>query len=85
MLWSVFSNQLPPALPSDYFSSSVWNFLRGIGAIIAIPIAVIATITAILAYRRQQLHKQLTYQIISDAPIVSVNKTLEKMPSLTHS
>lgn len=75
-MWILFSTP-PPTQSSDFFSSSVWQFLSGIGAIIAIPIAVIATIIAFLAYRQQHQRKEITYEIVSDAPIISVNKALE--------
>ena len=75
MLLILLSNSPPQS--SDFFSSPVWQFLSGIGAIIAIPIAIVAAIVAILAYRNQQRQRELTYQIISDAPVVTVNPNVK--------
>lgn len=75
MFWSLFSNLLTPAPFFDFISSPVWTFLGGVGAIVAIPIALIPVF---LTSRQQQNRRELSYQIVSNAPIVSVNKALEK-------
>ena len=76
MLENLLSN-LPPQ-SSDFFSSPVWQFFSGIGAIIAIPIAIIAVVVAILAYRQQKQRKEIAYQIISNAPIISFNQAIKE-------
>ncbi len=75
MFWSLFSNPLPPAPSFDFFSNPIWTFLGGVGAIVAIPITLF---TVYLTFRQQQSSREFSYQIVSNAPIVSVNKALEK-------
>src|SRR5260370_13588583 len=71
MLLIIFSTT---AALSDIFSSSIWNFLSGIGAIIALPIALAGIV---LGYRQQRRRKEITYQLVSDAPIANIHKIVE--------
>jgi amino acid transporter len=78
MFWVMVSTT-----PTDFFNNPVWQFFSGvggIGAIISIPVIIIIAITA---YRQQLRHREISYQLISNAPIVSINKAVESQVEIT--
>ena len=60
--------------PYDPLRDTVWQF---IGVVVAILIGIAAIIIAFKSYRQQRHRKEITYQVVSDAPIASVNKAVE--------
>jgi hypothetical protein len=57
-----------------FLSNSWWSdFLGFLGVIITI----ISFIFAIVFYRRQRIFKEISYQVLSDAPIVNIDKRVK--------
>jgi hypothetical protein len=71
-MWlDLLANQSPPDFLHDPFGQFV------ITTSVAIIVGLGTAAVAIWIFRKQQTHKKLTYEIVSDAPLVSVNKGLE--------
>src|SRR5437588_11012013 len=71
MLLFLLNNQPPTDLLHDPF----WQFI--INVAVAVLVGIVTAIVAIWVFRKQRSKKEISYQIISDAPIASVNKGLE--------
>ena len=69
MLLNTLLNTPPPY---DPLRDPIWQFIGVAVAILFGIIAIAGLIIAIKSYQQQQRKKEITYQIVSDAPIVSI-------------
>jgi len=61
--------------PTDFIHDPFGQFI--INVAVAVVVGIVTAVVAIWIFRKQRTRKELSYQIISDAPIASVNKGLE--------
>lgn len=70
MLLSIFETQ-----PADIWHDPLFLTILGIAATLLA--GIIGAIVAYWIYRRQRSKKEITYQVISDAPIANINKEVK--------
>jgi hypothetical protein len=70
LLLNLLANQ-----PPDFFHDSFGQFV--INVAVAIVVGLITAFVAIWVFRKQRSKKEISYQVISNAPIASVSKGLE--------
>jgi hypothetical protein len=62
------------ASPPDFLQNPVFQFTAN--AIIAIAAIVVTSIVSIWIYKRQQRRKELSYDVISEAPVISIRESV---------
>lgn len=71
MLLDLLANQ-----PPDFFHDPFGQFI--INVVVAVLVGIVTAVVAIWVFRKQRSKKEISYQIISDAPIASISKGFEK-------
>ena len=67
MLLDLLANQ-----PPDFLHDPFWQFI--INVVIAVLVGIVTALVAIWVFRKQRTRKELSYQVISNAPIAHVSK-----------
>ena len=66
--------------PTDFWHDPFVQFI--INVVVALIVGIGTVLVAIWVFRQQRTHKKIAYQVISNAPIVNVNKGLENRVSV---
>src|SRR5437588_7481581 len=71
MLLFLLNNQPPTDLLHDPF----WQFIINVAVVVLV--GIVTAVVAIWVFRKQRSKKEISYQVISDAPIASVSEGLK--------
>lgn len=71
MLMDLLANQPPP----DFFHDPFGQFIVNVA--VAVIVGIVTALVAIWIFRKQRSKKEISYQVISNAPIATINKQFE--------